>query len=578
MGAIRTSANSTFRDFVTDGVPASGANEPLKSSVRTTFGAIEDAVDTATALASSAAVGLKWTSESIRVRSTANVVIASALENGDTLNGVTLATGNHVFLGSQTAPAENGIYTVVASGAASRATFADAAAELAYIAFVIREGTVGAGERWTLPLASSAITVGTTSLVFAQIGIEVDLAADVAALQATVDDLEPLLPAAGVKLIEGSGAGLETRTFKAITFTAAAYQIDTIAAPGERRRLNLFSAGPGPIFDVVFDTAKGLVESATGATGTITARGNDEYLCRVSGTATAGSTNVQVRVFDGAGTTPRTGDGASGLFVSSVVVSQGATVLEQTTTFSGWTLQGLTIGAAARDFGGIDGRADSMELALRINRPLKGRKAAWLGTSLVSQNIYTADVITRTGLEVQNLGVSGASLGVGTGNGGVGSAGIYNTISSIETDVDMVVIDAMTNDFAALEVPLGTIADTTTASFYGAIYASCVAIAARVPGVPIVWIQGVSADSRFAANSITATNPGGAKLYQFQRALAEQCQRLGCALIDINQANVGYFGATALRSDGLHWSAAGGKVVGGLVSFELEQLARSGAL
>lgn len=185
MGDVRTSANAAFRDYVTSGVPASGDHEPVKSAIRATFGVVEDKIDAARAVADAAASGLNWT-DPVRVRSTANVGIASALENGDTLNGVTLATGDRVFLGSQTAPAENGIYVVSASGAASRATDADTAAELARIAFMVREGDTGAGERWTLPLAAAAITLGVTALNFVQIGVEVDIAADVAALEAQV--------------------------------------------------------------------------------------------------------------------------------------------------------------------------------------------------------------------------------------------------------------------------------------------------------------------------------------------------------------------------------------------------------
>jgi hypothetical protein len=185
MGAIRTSAESSVRDYETAGVPASGLHEPVKSAIRGTFGVVEDQIDIVSAVANAATVGVLYVTP-VRVRSTGNVVIATALENGDTLNGITLATGNRVFLGSQTAPAENGVYVVAASGAASRATDADTAAELARIAFVVKEGTVGAGERWTLPLASSAITVGTTALNFVQIGVEVDVAADVAALETAV--------------------------------------------------------------------------------------------------------------------------------------------------------------------------------------------------------------------------------------------------------------------------------------------------------------------------------------------------------------------------------------------------------
>ena len=42
--------------------------------------------------------------------STANAVIASALENGDAIDGVTLATGDRVLLKNQSTGSENGIY------------------------------------------------------------------------------------------------------------------------------------------------------------------------------------------------------------------------------------------------------------------------------------------------------------------------------------------------------------------------------------------------------------------------------------------------------------------------------------
>jgi hypothetical protein len=185
MGAIRTSANTKLRDFVTDGLPASGAHAPVKSELRTLFGEVEDAIDAVDAIADTAVAGVIY-KEAVRVRATGNVVIASALENGDTLNGVTLATGDRVFLPYQDTASQNGVYVVPASGAASRATDMDSAAELARAGFAIKEGTAGAGERWTLPLAASAITLGTTALTFVQIGVEIDVAADVAALETQV--------------------------------------------------------------------------------------------------------------------------------------------------------------------------------------------------------------------------------------------------------------------------------------------------------------------------------------------------------------------------------------------------------
>ena len=59
------------------------------------------------------------------------ISLAFALENGDTLDGVTLATGNKVLVKDQTDATENGIYDVVASGTATRNTDYDTVAELA---------------------------------------------------------------------------------------------------------------------------------------------------------------------------------------------------------------------------------------------------------------------------------------------------------------------------------------------------------------------------------------------------------------------------------------------------------------
>lgn len=114
-----------------------------------------------------AIAGLNW-KDSVRAASTSNVTLASAVENGDSFGGVTLATGNRVALLGQTAGAENGIYTVNASGAPTRATDADSASDIQAASFYVEEGT-NAGTLWTLS-TDPPITLGTTSLTFAQFG------------------------------------------------------------------------------------------------------------------------------------------------------------------------------------------------------------------------------------------------------------------------------------------------------------------------------------------------------------------------------------------------------------------------
>jgi hypothetical protein len=114
-----------------------------------------------------AVVGIDWKA-SVRVATTAAVTLATAFENGDILDGVTLATGNRVLVKDQADGSENGIYTVNASGAPTRATDADTAAEItASFAVFVEEGTVNADSAWTLT-NNGTVTVGTTALVFTQ--------------------------------------------------------------------------------------------------------------------------------------------------------------------------------------------------------------------------------------------------------------------------------------------------------------------------------------------------------------------------------------------------------------------------
>jgi hypothetical protein len=111
------------------------------------------------------AAGLKW-KEAVRVASTANITIASALTNGSTIDGVTVATGDRVLLKDQSTGSQNGIYTVVASGAAPRASDANTSAEVDSMVVRVEQGTVN-GDKMYL-LTTDNPTLDTTALVFTQ--------------------------------------------------------------------------------------------------------------------------------------------------------------------------------------------------------------------------------------------------------------------------------------------------------------------------------------------------------------------------------------------------------------------------
>lgn len=115
----------------------------------------------------SAAVGIDW-KPSVRVATTAAGTLASDFENGDTVDGVTLATGDRILIKDQAAPETNGIYVVAASGAPSRAGDANTSAEVTGgLAVWVNEGTANADTGWVLT-TNDAITLGTTELTFTQ--------------------------------------------------------------------------------------------------------------------------------------------------------------------------------------------------------------------------------------------------------------------------------------------------------------------------------------------------------------------------------------------------------------------------
>ena len=105
---------------------------------------------------------------SVRVATTANGTLASAFANGQTVDGITLATNDRILLKDQSTGSENGIYTVNASGAPTRATDFDENSEVTGgTFFFVEEGTVNADNGFVMT-NDGAITVGTTALTFTQ--------------------------------------------------------------------------------------------------------------------------------------------------------------------------------------------------------------------------------------------------------------------------------------------------------------------------------------------------------------------------------------------------------------------------
>ena len=96
---------------------------------------------------------------------TANIDLTADLQNGDTLDGVTLVTGDRVLVKDQTDATANGLYLVVASGTASRDPQFDTIAELSGQMIVVNQGTVNDNKIFLCTTDSDA-TIGVSNITY----------------------------------------------------------------------------------------------------------------------------------------------------------------------------------------------------------------------------------------------------------------------------------------------------------------------------------------------------------------------------------------------------------------------------
>ena len=102
------------------------------------------------------------------VATTANVDLTADLQNGDTIDGVTLVTGDRVLVKDQSTGSQNGLYTVVASGTASRDTEYDTIAELSGQMVVVNQGTANDNKIF-LCTTNNTATLDTDTITFTQV-------------------------------------------------------------------------------------------------------------------------------------------------------------------------------------------------------------------------------------------------------------------------------------------------------------------------------------------------------------------------------------------------------------------------
>ena len=170
---IPSLAHTKISDFDTgvqanrlDQMAAPTGSVSLNSQTITNLGSPVNASDAATkSFVESTAQGLD-VKDSCVAATTANITISTALNNGDTLDGVTLSTNDRVLVKDQSTSSENGIYVVGSSPA--RAADLAAGADAAGMFTFIEQGTTNADNGFGCTSNKGSAVVGTNNLAYAQ--------------------------------------------------------------------------------------------------------------------------------------------------------------------------------------------------------------------------------------------------------------------------------------------------------------------------------------------------------------------------------------------------------------------------
>jgi hypothetical protein len=109
--------------------------------------------------------------QSVRVATTAPINLATDLQAGDTIDGVTLVAGDRVLVKNQSTALENGIYVAVTSGAASRSSDANGTADTGELKpgtfTFVEEGSTNSDKGFVVS-TNGTITIDVTSIAWTQ--------------------------------------------------------------------------------------------------------------------------------------------------------------------------------------------------------------------------------------------------------------------------------------------------------------------------------------------------------------------------------------------------------------------------
>lgn len=366
---------------------------------------------------------------SVRVATTAAGTLASSFENGDTVDGVTLATNDRILIKNQAAPAENGIYTVNASGAPTRATDFDAWVEIPSAFTFVQEGTANADTAWVC-ISNAGGTLNTTAITFTQFAGPGSYVAG-AGLTLTGTTFSITSPIA--TSIGGTGLGSigSANQVLGVNNGASALEYKTVTAGtaiGVVHAANAITIDNTGVTSAVAGTAI----SVSGATGAVTI--NNTGVTAIAGTANqvtlSASTGSVTVSLPSALIAPGSVTISTGLFVSGTAAVSAAGSTQGTATALATDYNVVTTVAASsgvvlpssaigRQITVINRGANPLNLYPNTSAAIDGAAANAAVVVPVNASITVVSSSTTQWFTSKAVELAGTGLSVTYGNGGV---------------------------------------------------------------------------------------------------------------------------------------------------------------
>lgn len=220
------------------------------------------------------------------------------------------------------------------------------------------------------------------------------------------------------------------------------------------------------------------------------------------------------------------------------------------------------------------------------HKPQGSYKIAFLGDSITDKNVYADEVATHYTdyiyenysfvSSIQNAGLGGSCIAGLPNKPGV-SMSFTQRYTSIDKDVDVIVVLGGTNDFGygtpALSNPLGEYGDDTVETFYGALKALIDGFEENYPNAKSVFVTPLYRKEQ-EANGIPTKNKYDFTLSDYVEAIKETCEKRNVACFDaFNQiAEIDAFTYNDYEIDGLHLNTEGNVLLGKYIGDYLAEI------